>query len=336
MASPATVATRHVLAGMPSPVRANDVAHLQHPATTGPCCASACLLVLLRLGRSPKALGLLAAALAVGALICVHFSGFVHDFNRVPRADWYKSDIALTVCAVTQCVVLLRIPAVVRRLRLRRYSLVGAAERRGRGWSLNLLFLLLFLGGFCNRVRGGMLGPVWGLCDSANASCDGWGDFVGRLSMSIPTGILVGALAGNGWLGVWFAWFMYLGNVPDWGCYYGMAQGPEHLPAGAHTDCANEARQGMFDWLVGGASGSAAYEARLMRDFCGLWLRGLVWIAPAGLGVWAAGFGSTVAIGGGLMPVLYKMDSWFVNDSADFSGPGSPLGELIWGMFMCA
>ena len=218
MASPATVATRHVLAGMPSPVRAHDEAHLQHPATTGPCCASACVLALLRLGRSPKALGLLAAALAFGELVCVHFSGFVHDFNKVPRADWYKSDIALTVCAVSQCGVLLRIPAVVRRLRHRRYALVGAAERRGCGWSLNLLFLLLFLGGFCNRVRGGMLGPVWGLCDSANATCDGYGDFVGRLSMSIPTGILVGALAGNGWLGLWFAWFMYLGNVPDWGC----------------------------------------------------------------------------------------------------------------------
>lgn len=315
---------------MPSPAWPHDEAHLQqHPTghSTGSC---------VQLGRSSKILGLLAALLLVGIVICVHYSGFVHDFNQVPKGDWFKSDIPLTVFAVCQCVVLLRIPAVVRVLRCRRYSLVKAAEQRRCGWCLTLLFALLFLGGFCNRVRGGMLGPVWGLCDSANASCDGWGDFVGRLSMSIPSGILVGLLAGNAWLGVWFAWFMYLGNVPDWGCYYGMAQGPEHLPTGAHSDCANEARQGMFDWLIGRASSSAAYEARLMRDFCGMWLRGLVWIGPAGLGIWAAGFGSTVAIGGGMMPVFYKADSWFVNESADFSGPGSPLGELIWGMFVCA
>ena len=315
---------------MPSPAWPHDEAHLQqHPTghSTGSC---------VQLGRSSKILGLLAALLLVGIVICVHYSGFVHDFNQVPKGDWFKSDIPLTVFAVCQCVVLLRIPAVVRVLRCRRYSLVKAAEQRRCGWCLTLLFALLFLGGFCNRVRGGMLGPVWGLCDSANASCDGWGDFVGRLSMSIPSGILVGLLAGNAWLGVWFAWFMYLGNVPDWGCYYGMAQGPEHLPTGAHSDCANEARQGMFDWLIGRASSRAAYEARLMRDFCGMWLRGLVWIGPAGLGIWAAGFGSTVAIGGGMMPVFYKADSWFVNESADFSGPGSPLGELIWGMFECA
>ena len=308
---------------------------LQHPATTSPCCVNACVLVFVRLSRSSKVLGLVAVVLLIGIAICVHYSGFVHDFKKVPTADWYKSDILLTVLAVCQCVVLLRIPAVVRRLRHRRYWLVAAAERRSCDWCLNFLFVLLFLGGFCNRVRGGMLGPVWGLCDPTSAFCDGWGDFVGRLSMSIPTGLLVGALAGNTWLGVWFAWFMYLGNVPDWGCYYGMAQGPEHLPTGTHSDCANEARQGMFDWMIGQASSTATYEARLMRDFCGMWLRGLVWIGPAGLGVWAAGFGVTTAIGGGLMPVFYKADSWFVNESADFSGPGSPLGELIWGMFMC-
>ena len=146
---------------MPSPAWPHDEAHLQqHPTghSTGSCC--------VQLGRSSKILGLLAALLLVGIVICVHYSGFVHDFNQVPKGDWFKSDIPLTVFAVCQCVVLLRIPAVVRVLRCRRYSLVKAAEQRRCGWCLTLLFALLFLGGFCNRVRGGMLGPVWGLCDS--------------------------------------------------------------------------------------------------------------------------------------------------------------------------
>ena len=59
-----------------------------------------------------------------------------------------------------------------------------------------------------------------------------------------------------------------------------------------------------------------------------------VWLGPAGLGVRAAGYDSTLAIGGSLMPVFYKMDTWFYNPSADFSGPGSPEGEMIWGFAM--
>lgn len=135
--------------------------------------------------------------------------------------------------------------------------------------------------------------------------------------------------------GVWFAWFMYLGNVPDWGCYFTMADGPGG-PHG-HEDCAHEQRRGMFDWLIGKADFMAdqSYEVRLMRDWCGMWMRGLVWLGPAGLGVRAAGFDYTLAIGGSLMPLFYKMDTWFTTKAADF-GVGSPEGELIWGFAMYA
>ena len=76
--------------------------------------------------------------------------------------------------------------------------------------------------------------------------------------------------------GVWFAWFMYLGNVPDWGCYFTMADGPGG-PHG-HEDCAHEQRRGMFDWLIGKADFMAdqSYEVRLMRDWCGMWMRGVL------------------------------------------------------------
>ena len=128
---------------------------------------------------------------------------------------------------------------------------------------------------------------------------------------------------------------MYLGNVPDWGCYFTMADGPGG-PHG-HEDCAHEQRRGMFDWLIGKADFMAdqSYEVRLMRDWCGMWMRGLVWLGPAGLGVKAAGFDSTLAIGGSLFPLFYKMDTWFTTKAADF-GEGSPEGELIWGFAMYA
>ena len=97
---------------------------------------------------------------------------------------------------------------------------------------------------------------------------------------------------------------------------HGTPAGPE--PAGAHSDCAGEGRHGMFDWLVGVAkvqiSGRMRHplcnfyillglesrmglqggvqttltstatkvqmsgQMRLVRDWCGMWLRGLVWL----------------------------------------------------------
>ena len=90
---------------MPSPAWPHDEAHLQqHPTSSSSCCCVSCV----QLGRSSKILGLLAALLLVGIVICVHYSGFVHDFNQVPKGDWFKSDIPLTVFAVCQCVVLRR------------------------------------------------------------------------------------------------------------------------------------------------------------------------------------------------------------------------------------
>jgi hypothetical protein len=121
-----------------------------------------------------------------------------------------------------------------------------------------------------------------------------------RLSLALPSGALLGGLSGSPWLGLWHSWFMYLGTVPDWGCYFTMAQ-PVHEPAGSHHDCNGEPRRGMFDWLVGKVDRIEAAPAavRLMRDWCGLWLRGLVWLGPAGLGAMVAGWGPAIALGGG-------------------------------------
>jgi hypothetical protein len=45
----------------------------------------------------------------------------------------------------------------------------------------------------------------------------------------------------------------------------------------------------------------AHYSCVLWR--CDMWSYDTVWLGPAGLGVRAAGFDSTLAIGGSLMPV---------------------------------
>jgi hypothetical protein len=285
----------------------------------------------------------LVAVILLGLILwLLSYSGFQHDFLRWSSNDQYRSDIPLTVCASALACVLLRIPAVVKRLRRRRYSVWGTVEARGMAWLMPVLFMLLiFAGGILNRIRGGMTGPMWGLCHGkhdvkGDDACGGFGDFVGRWGISLASGVLISVLGGgNGWLGCWFAWFMYLGNVPDWGCYFTMAQGPDHVPATSHLDCAHEPRRGLFDWLIGKSDFiiDQSYEVRLMRDWCGMWMRGLVWLGPAGLGVRAAGFDSTLAIGGGLMPVFYKMDTWFFTGAADF-GTGSPMGELMWGFMM--
>ena len=126
---------------------------------------------------------------------------------------------------------------------------------------------------------------------------------------------------GNPWLGLWFAWFMYLGNVPDWGCYFTMAQGPAHVPASSHLDCAHEPRRGIFDWLIGRADFvvEQSYEVRLMRDWCGMWMRGLVWLGPAGLGLRAGGFDATMALGGGLMPIACESPDAAVCPALEFA-----------------
>lgn len=79
----------------------------------------------------------------------------------------------------------------------------AVAEKRGVPWLLPLLFLLLvFAGGILNRIRGGMTGPMWGLCDGhhdvkGDDRCGGWGDFVGRWGISLASGLLVGLLGGG-------------------------------------------------------------------------------------------------------------------------------------------
>jgi hypothetical protein len=89
-----------------------------------------------------------------------------------------------------------------------------------------------------------MTGPVYGLCTAGagHPLCEGLGDLVGRLSMSLPSGLLVACLAGNPWLGLFFAFFMYLGNVTDplqdcWGPQQRKSWGPRNiLTQNLHTD----------------------------------------------------------------------------------------------------
>ena len=133
------------------------------------------------------------------------------------------------------------------------------AALRSHGWSrgppkvcgwLGLLLPLLLLplvGGIFNRIRGGWrpIGPAqgWDFMDDHS--------FSRLLTIGLPNGVLLGTLSGNPWCATHFALFSYLGALPGWGCYFGMAfkDSAEHP-----DDCvADPDRYGMFDWLVGKA-----------------------------------------------------------------------------------
>jgi hypothetical protein len=57
------------------------------------------------------------------------YSGFQHDFLRVSSNDQYKTDIPLSLCAIALACMLLRMPAVVRRLRCAPQLLLRSRQR---------------------------------------------------------------------------------------------------------------------------------------------------------------------------------------------------------------
>ena len=212
------------------------------------------------------------------------------------------------------------------------------------GWVVLLLLMLALpiVGGVFNRIRGG-----WRPLGTA-----GWMEdhSLSRLAtVGVPNGVLVGAASGNPLLGVHFGIFSFLGALPGWGCYFGMAFGDS---VGHPNDCAADPdRYGMFDWLVGkahppthdapphddamaavslghtldGSAGDGSGEGggsfaavpwpfwkRYLRDFAGMGLRGLIWLLPPGLGMQSAGYGPLVLLCGALMPVIYTL-CWIPN-----------------------
>jgi hypothetical protein len=201
--------------------------------------------------------------------------------------------------------------------------------------ALLLVYILCLLGGLMNRIRGGWLGDLgWITMPS------GLGDVISRLSLSAATLVLITLLSGgNVFIGLAFFLWMWWAEMLGWGCYFGMAHySDEHpAPSDSHGDCAGLDRQGMYDWFLGETVATWPHMRQLRRDWCGMWLRGLNWLAVPSLSMSVAGYGgSTVAVAGGLLPVVYHGDTWFKTDAwftKNHFATGSPLGELMWGIF---
>ena len=131
-------------------------------------------------------------------------------------------------------------------------------------------------------------------------------------------------LAGNGWLGLWYGFFMLIGGLPGWGGY-------------EQSDVAAAEGDGMLGWLVGPETTAPTPTEVAARQWCWLWARGLVWLGPAGAGLRRAGFSSTGLLAGGLLPAAFALDRSFAAGRGGNGGllseiaPGPTEGLFFWG-----
>ena len=300
----------------------------------------------------------------------------IQEFHHAEYADLVLALLAALVAGIVAC---WRPVAIRRRCWPSQWALVDACRRatgeeartcRGRAAPsrarraafgetvaclLVLCAALLAVGcvvglGLLNRVRGGW---VDALSITLPGSDDA--DLVRRLLFDVPCGALVALLSGSPELGGAFALLMYLGNLPGWGCYFGMAHG---LPAPGHGDCADDGdRYGMFDWALGrptflnaSAEPTPSHDAArqwdhtrlFVRDWAAMSLRGLVWLAPPGLLLHAAGFGPLLVLSGVSMALVYEAGHDVSFPAARSGSPlaallanferGTPMAELLWGL----
>ena len=283
---------------------------------------------------------LIAAAVIVLVLVGCHGEGGAYCSMYGHPEPWLRKIYAvhegeygdlLFGCAQLVLILVLLASPTVRRLFSKRWC---CWWRPRRGWHWMLLLLLVIIppiGGLLNRIRGGWLGDN-GWIDMASSE----GDVISRITLSSGTLMLVTVLSGGNLpLGLVYFFWMWWAEMLGWGCYFGMAHGSQPKP-GTHGDCAGLDRHGMYDWLLGTTVAAWPHARRLRRDWVGMWLRGLNWLGPPGLATAAAGYGTAVIACGACLPVIYNADVWFITDqwmdNHHFS-TGSPLGELIWGMF---
>lgn len=301
----------------------------------------------------------------------------IQEFHHAEYADLVLALLAALIAGIVAC---WRPVAIRRRCWPSQWALVDACRRavgenecRNRAAPSRLrreafgetVACLLVLGaallaaacavglGLLNRVRGGW---VDALSITLPGSDDA--DLLRRLLFDVPCGALVALLSGSPELGSAFALLMYLGNLPGWGCYFGMAHG---LPAPGHGDCADDGdRYGMFDWALGrptflnaSAAPTPSYDGAqwdhtrlFVRDWGAMSLRGLVWLGPPGLLLLAAGFGPLFLLSGVAMALVYEVGhdvsfpaarsgSALASFLANFER-GTPMAELLWGLVIGA
>ncbi|XP_019613484.1 PREDICTED: uncharacterized protein LOC109461546 [Branchiostoma belcheri] len=208
--------------------------------------------------------------------------------------------------------------------------------RRVMTTSLTLCLLLgcCLLGGFLNRCRGGYV----------DMSMLGYwpAHVTSRLIMAVPTGLVVvsGGYSLQGgrchfkchlfplqWLGsqnfraglvvclmTWFS--LYVG----WGTY---------MSIGDDTTGYNS-RSGVFDWALGRQMQNWSYPRRVVRDYTGMSLRGLIWTTPQGYVLYHLGLGWCPSASGALMGLVY-----FAGNHGNVTlCQHSACSEYLWGFWV--
>lgn len=179
-------------------------------------------------------------------------------------------------------------------------------------------------GGILNRCRGGF----------ANlSSISYWPRHdISRELFSLFTGLLVFVVGGlhlrAGFL-VWLLtqWSLFIG----WGSYMNVGS--------SETD--TNSRSGIFDWLLGRQEEHWDYTQRVLREYSGMSLRGLIWTAPQGYALQQLGFGWQYSLSGSLMgPVYFIGSRTGIGDDDgnsthhgenDFFDSTTAYSEYVWG-----
>lgn len=172
---------------------------------------------------------------------------------------------------------------------------------------LKLVLLLVFaalLGGFFNRVRGGLFtsdgDALEGLQDEINAAA---------------FALFCWFVAADFSFGVWAGAAMYIGAMSGWGSYVGALHG--------RAECTQQPEIDFIDELL-----ALRVKNTVLYGFCGLTLRGVMWATPL------AFLSQSVALlaAGALMGGCYWLASYGRRALMPANGTKEwELSEIVWG-----
>eukprot|EP01116_Phalansterium_solitarium_P019608 TRINITY_DN553_c0_g1_i2.p1 TRINITY_DN553_c0_g1~~TRINITY_DN553_c0_g1_i2.p1 ORF type:complete len:392 (+),score=82.88 TRINITY_DN553_c0_g1_i2:190-1365(+) len=211
--------------------------------------------------------------------------------------------------------------------------------RRSASWrafdgflALFTVLLVSFLGGAANRIRGGFLSiPDWTTDPGGTFRDIMLRDLTLRLVWCLSIGLLVGIAMSEPKrsrrshhfrrfaAGTFMAFATWCSILVGWGVYFNIGR----------TNTYN-ARIGVFDWVIGHECPDWGFLRRWAISYCGMSLRGLLQTVPAGLGLFALGYGPDYMLSGVTMGLVYEI-AWDIPSTTVNIETGPPIGELLWG-----
>ncbi|CAH1241707.1 Hypp6396 [Branchiostoma lanceolatum] len=187
--------------------------------------------------------------------------------------------------------------------------------RRALATSLVLCLLLAccLLGGFLNRCRGGYVdfGSMMGYWPAHVTS---------RLIVAVPTGLVVWLASQNFRAGLSVCLMTWFSLYVGWGPYMSMGEDT----AGYNS------RSGVFDWALGRQMQNWSYPRRVVRDYTGMSLRGLIWTTPQGYVLYHLGLGWCPSLSGSLMGLVYFAGNYGNTPLCK----SAACSEYLWGIWV--